>query len=1482
MPLVGGPSDKAGNSYERRWTVFALIDLLEGRAQTLRTEVPGDDGVGSEFRLIVDGVPEWHQAKRQRSGGPWTVSALANEGVVQPWKAHLVRGERCVFVSSTGADELRELTERAESSRSWDEFDAEFLAAETVRKDFERLGRAWNDPPEADVYAALRRVKVRTVGESELADWINDRVRACTTGAEPATVAAVLAQLADDSVHQELSADDVWTHLAQHGVTSRDLNRNAAVIHRVEDSAESFLARIRPLYIGGHELPRSEASTALDDLDDGRRTILAGAAGTGKSVVTAQVVTRARDRHWPVLVLSADRLPDAATTRQLGTELNLPDSPATVLAGVAAEGDALLVIDQLDAVSVASGRHPERFDLVTDLLREARSYPRMRVLLACRQFDLDNDRALRAVTHDDTTVVTVGDLDEEQIRRALADAGIPAETPAPLTKLLAVPLHLALYVELAQAGVGDLQSTRTPTELYHRYWTAKRTACRQARGGTDEWLAVVERLVERMSDRQELTVPEAVLDDLDQQAQVMASEGVLAVGQGRVAFFHETFFDYCFARQFLASGATIRDVLTGSDQDLFRRAQVRQILAYERSADVSRYVEDFAWLLTSPDVRLHIKALVVTLLDTLPNPTHEEWQVLRPHAEQPQSPLHFRLWQALRRNPAWFPVVDADGTWAALLRAGGDLANRAVWALSGSTSDHASRVCELLAEAPHSIWPARRREFLRITDVHRARELVDLLVTAINEGDFDAHENDLARILRQLAKTQPGWGAEVLATLVRRAAAAAETTNPFHPAARHRASSRDLASEFRTVATGAPRDFVDLLLPQLLDLMRANERPDWATTELVPDVLWSHHIYGSHVSLRDNLYDAMGLALAALAEADPAHASTVFGQLRAQPYEAAAFLLAQGYAGNPAAFADDATDWLAATPGARLLGYADATAWVSRQLVAAISPHCSPAHFDELIDALLYYAPPYERTYQGLRARGKTELCLLNGIDPGRRPSHVERRLAELRRKFGHDDVAPPRGATGGVVPPPIPEDRARRMTDRHWLNAMQQYGASDTMLRGGQLVGDAGTQAQVLETLTKEDPQRFARLLLAIPPGIAEAYVSAILRGLAGARLGCQLLVDVCRHARDLGGSDTNRWLVRLIQTHAAGTLDDEFIETVANVAVGDPDPAERPPGEPWNAGSIDSAALNSTRGAAALAIGQLVFEDPARLPLVEPALRQLVADPQPEVRAAAISVLTPLLYTNPDLALALFHDATNRAPKELLGSHYVENFLHHAVRQHRYPDIAAILQRMLTDADENARAIAARQLAVASYRGANIDSAIDAVLNSNDEIARAAAVSVFANNITYAPRRDRSIAIVSAALHDPSKAVRDAAARAFYHLDEEPLTDYAPLITAFADSPALAEGAGATLDTLESSRQPLPPAILDVCEAFVRANREAIGDIATAAAGDAMDIVQLTLRMHAQHTNPEVRRRCLDLVDQLIVLGAHNIERDLDTIER
>jgi hypothetical protein len=81
-------------------------------------------------------------------------------------------------------------------------------------------------------------------------------------------------------------------------------------------------------------------------------------------------------------------------------------SPVAILAGWAAGGDCLLVIEQLDAVSVVSGRRPEVFDAVASLVREARAHANMRLLLVCRAFDLENDARLRDLREQEKTRAT--------------------------------------------------------------------------------------------------------------------------------------------------------------------------------------------------------------------------------------------------------------------------------------------------------------------------------------------------------------------------------------------------------------------------------------------------------------------------------------------------------------------------------------------------------------------------------------------------------------------------------------------------------------------------------------------------------------------------------------------------------------------------------------------------------------------------------------------------------------------------------------------------------------------------------------------------------------------------------------------------------------------------------------------------------------------------------------------------------------------
>lgn len=55
-------------------------------------------------------------------------------------------------------------------------------------------------------------------------------------------------------------------------------------------------------------------------------------------------------------------------------------------------------------------------------------------------------------------------------------------------------------------------------------------------------------------------------------------------------------------------------------------------------------------------------------------------------------------------------------------------------------------------------------------------------------------------------------------------------------------------------------------------------------------------------------------------------------------------------------------------------------------------------------------------------------------------------------------------------------------------------------------------------------------------------------------------------------------------------------------------------------------------------------------------------------------------------------------------------------------------------------------------------------------------------------------------------------------------------------------------------------------------------IGDIRTHASADSREIVRIVLRIHGQHTEPVIRDRCLDLVDQLLLNHAYGIEQGLE----
>ena len=316
---------------------------------------------------------------------------------------------------------------------------------------------------------------------------------------------------ASQQVHRVLTATEIWEFLQLRGFAKQGWATDHTLIDSITDLNQTYLSGIQPIGIGGEVVPRAEVDLILDSFDDpsARTVMVSGRAGVGKTAVISQTLQRIQDKDWPMLALRVDRLEPSTTPIELGRALGLPASPVSVLAAIADGRDCLFVIDQVDAVSQASGRNPEFFDCISAMLHQARAYDNIKVLTACRKFDIDNDPRIRDLTREGGIAreILVGQFEEETVRTLTEKMGID---PRPLSQkqidLLRLPIHLRLLEEALPDGDGTSTGFQTPKDLFDRFWNYKLKVIHR-RVDPSRVEGVMHRIVKNMTDRQVLSLP---------------------------------------------------------------------------------------------------------------------------------------------------------------------------------------------------------------------------------------------------------------------------------------------------------------------------------------------------------------------------------------------------------------------------------------------------------------------------------------------------------------------------------------------------------------------------------------------------------------------------------------------------------------------------------------------------------------------------------------------------------------------------------------------------------------------------------------------------------------------------------------------------------------------------------------------------------------------------------------------------------------
>ena len=1492
MTLPGGPAAKLGYQYEKWWTLHELVRMLRGEIDSLRVEEPGLDGV--EFVVKIGGEREYHQAKRSHLSGKWSMATLASSGVLASIGKLLIGSQsRFVFVSGSDAWELVDLCEGAVGAKSFEEFEARFLGAKQRANGYERALEKWQCDGRV-AWEVLRRIDVHTISERQLETKVRWALPALFLG-DVDKLCDRLAAIVDDAVHQTIESNKLLGQLKEAGFLLRKVSSSHAARQAVVDATDKYLSGVRRNLIQGSLIPRRETDEIIARLtgEQPGDCVLVGQAGTGKTGCVIEIVEKLRAMGIRVLAFRLDRHMSATSTTNLGKRLELQESPALVLNAVGKidGARAVLIIDQLDAVSAMSGRRSDAFEMAEQLLIEAKAAS-IGAVVVCRTFDWHHDPRLRSLIRDDDTEVKLDQLTLDDVRNVLVTAGRDAGTfSTRQLELLRLPQNLSLFLN---ANFTSSTTFASAGDLFDRYWDAKRKLVgERAEGEGDRWVDVMDAMCETMSESQQLSVRKEKLDQFSTYyLEQYVSENVLVADGNSYAFGHESFFDYCFARLFVNKEESLVTLLKSQEQHLFRRAQVRQVLTYLRAADFERYARELRSLLSDEGIRTHIKDLAFALLAGVDDPQDKEWDIWMDRVETQLSAidqgkacedrLAVRAWEYIFYATSWFKQF-AERLLGRWLHAQAHYLDRATNYLRSHQDKWPDKVAAYLEPFTDrgGDWKRRLRSVMFHPYSCRSRRHFDLFLRLLENGTLDVDGDrsfgeGIELVYYGLQKRQPDWIPEILARQLHRLCAlVAASPGLAVEARRFDALGGGSIEAIQEAAKNAPASFVRHVLPVVLDM--AETAAEDGQLPPIRDAVWPILMKGSS-SVADACLHALAGALDKLAGDD----EDLYEQIRMlsnRETHVANHLLLALYQGGGHRYADEAVLAFCHQPWRFDCGYSDSDYWCATETLKVVVPHCKLENRIKLEHVALTYVDPYEKTTEGVRHRGRASFNLLAAIPDGLRSDQARRRYQELERKFDSPATAP-KGIVGGIVGSPIESEQADRMSDDEWRKAIAVYSTERrayVTIKDDQLRGGGRELAYVFEKAVQKNPERFSRLGLDLPPETNPFYFSALLRGLGEATFDDGTKVAVCERVFELARVECGRDIADLL-AKVNVPLSEKALNMLVSLTIDVEDveseeqwKREADNGQFYWRGDIYTNGINTTRGRAALAMGELILKDSRYISRLESALSDLVRVCNAAVGSCVAYALRTVAYHDTALGIDLFL-RMDFSEERLFGTRHVYEFIRENLR-HGAKKLRGLVVRTLRSSHPDVSRAGARLGCMAAFVDDNAgELAHESRLGHLHQ--RLGAADVAAANVSEPACRGWCENTLKGFFVDSDVEVRKVAASCFRNIPESALVDFGDLVDAFSNSEAYNDDAVSLLNALKNARAPLPAMTCLVCERFL--------EHAGSRSLDVWNVSKLVFRLYQQHPNDEWTKRCLDLIDRLCLEAPVEASRALADFER
>lgn len=1502
--LRGGIADKLGNDYEALWTLAEALRVLRGEADEIRIEPFNEDAKGLEFRITTQERSAWHQCKRRTSSGSWTIAALDSDGVLSAFMRKLADpANDCVFVSSDPAPGLKSLTGKAAIVDSASRF------FDSLSKDDElnlqRLAKAWPADQET-LFNWLRRVRVETVSEASLK---RELIGLCTLlfSMDPETAIERLAAHLDETI-----THTVTTESFRAAVDALRLGWRArfdeTLKQRIAAATDSYVASL-PQPIAGVEIETPELTAAVAAVFDGTGTltVVSGSAGSGKSLALARIVSEAHRRSWPVLGLRIDWFLDVHALPNVGAALvGREENPVGVLGNHADNSDCVLVIDQVDAVSEASGRSGRARDLIFQMILAARYFPRLRVVIACRRYDLDNDSLLKELeTRPRAIAVRLKPLDwTSAVQPVLDKLGVGARHfSARQRDVLAVPINLHIFASLASAGEAP-GNDLTGVQLFDRLLELRARELRTS-GITWSVQTALGSMANWMSNNQVLVAPATVLAAFPGAVDLLSSQGLVARAAGGVQFAHESFFDHVFSADFVAHGASVLALLKSDQQRLFRRTQIRQIFARLRDQGDRPYLGSLREVMDSPDVRYLVKDAVAAWLGSVDSPTSAELQIVESWLGRGQASE--RLAHSAMGGPGWLPLLIRSGAITRLIAAGRNSSNLAFWMLRNGAVSNPGPVAQYLRE-----WwrgdPERTPELLswfdRLHPDGSIGELEDLykdVIAAASAESVKLKFDEEFELGPWLHKKQYALGARLLGWWLARWMVVFSDSHPFGPG-----QGRHGRYWIKELVAHAPAPFLEAVWLVFVEGLR-RERLQLSVGQLpYPTIRLD---VGDDSWLR-----LVGEALTKSAAETPVQAEAY---LDALPPECASalWLHLRAIGANGTALSQRLPPLLD-SPDLFRLGEHDGEWGPFVEAARASMAFLVESERHRIAGRVMGHRPEYERARQVVSAAredgkaleaqdriyavqqltrtGQVERAILLAIGADMLGPAATKRLSELQRKFTGRPLPEAFDIRGGWVRSPITPEKAALMSDAHWLTAVRRYAGNERHIyEADGVVGGAEQLANVLQSRVKEQPERFVQLLERLPTDTNPAYARAVLSGLRDSadKDGATAGLRAIRAAAGWGTSQFHRETCWLVQKWPNIGRDPEvFGDLLAIAASGDASDTavgfrsarEKSRVQDLLRGSeaLETSAINGDRGVAWRALAAVLWIDQTAVEPVVDLLEKRMDSELTSVRMCMLEAVNAVVKHDVGRGLSLL-ERLARLDLVAVNSVSGRHVLQWAAHNHTLA-VQLILDRLTGSDDESLRALGLAIEAVLALTNDTREPGFIAPF-AGDSLRRRVAAFVAADSLTSGTVGDRAGRWLSSFFEDPEPEVRAEASLVDWRPALDDPNGRTDLALAFLRSPAFGDDPERLMVALEERVDRFPTLAFEAVSRVLGLEAQWATEDHQRHALAVHNLGKMLVALYrAVESDRAAEDRILDLIDKYLASDLRHLGEEIRAYER